>query len=70
MTQQIDEKYMTRAIELANKAELIETVAERVATLILAEYPVESCKIILRKLGAVPGTNSVGVVIERQKGIY
>jgi dihydroneopterin aldolase len=48
-----------------NQAELIETVAEKVANKILADYPVESCKIKLRKLGAVASTKSVGVIIER-----
>jgi len=51
----------------ANQAELIETVAEKVASHILSEYPVVSCKITLRKLGAVASTSSVGVIIERSK---
>lgn len=50
-----------------NQVELIETVAEKVAAKILADYPVQSCKIKLRKLGAVPNTVSVGVLIERSK---
>jgi dihydroneopterin aldolase len=53
-----------------NQSELIETVAERVAQLILTEHPVESVKIKLRKLGAVASTKSVGVMIERQKSHY
>lgn len=54
-------------VELAkqNQAELIETVAEKVAQLILADYHVSSVKITLRKLGAVANTASVGVIIER-----
>lgn len=51
----------------ANQAELIETVAEKVAQHILAEYQVVSCRIKLRKLGAVASTKSVGVIIERSK---
>ncbi len=56
-------------VSLANKnqAELIETVAEKVAEKILSEYPVASVKVSLRKLGAVPNTASVGVIIERVK---
>jgi len=53
-----------------NQAELIETVAEKVAELILADYQVSSVKITLRKLGAVPNTASVGVIIERTKPLY
>ena len=50
-----------------NQAELIETVAEKVASHILSSYPVSSCKIKLRKLGAVASTASVGVFIERSQ---
>ena len=51
----------------ANQAELIETVAEKVASHILSTYQVASCKVCLRKLGAVANTQSVGVIIERSK---
>jgi len=51
----------------ANQAELIETVAEKVANHILSEYHVSSCRVCLRKLGAVASTKSVGVIIERAK---
>lgn len=50
-----------------NQVELIETVAEKVAAHILSAFPVDSCKIKLRKLGAVASTVSVGVLIERHK---
>lgn len=50
-----------------NQVELIETVAEMVTTKILKDYPVESVKLTLRKLGAVASTTSVGVRIERSK---
>lgn len=50
-----------------NQAELIETVAEKVAERILSAYAVSSVKIKLRKLGAVASTKSVGVLIERHK---
>jgi len=50
-----------------NQVELIETVAEMVADKILKDYPVESVKVTLRKLGAVASTASVGVIIERHR---
>ena len=53
-----------------NQVELIETVAEMVAKKVLNDYPVESIKIKLRKLGAVASTTSVGVIIERNKNSY
>lgn len=53
-----------------NQVELIETVAEMVAEKILKNYPVESVKIKLRKLGAVASTKSVGVIIERDQSSY
>ncbi len=49
----------------ANQAELIETVAEKVAAHILENYAVSKVRIKLRKLGAVASTKSVGVLIER-----
>ena len=53
-----------------NQVELIETVADMVAKKILTDYPVESVKIKLRKLGAVASTKSVGVIIERDQRSY
>ena len=50
-----------------NQVELIETVAEMVAKKILDDYPVESVRIKLRKLGAVASTKSVGVIIVRDQ---
>lgn len=46
---------------------LVETLAEQVAQIVLAEFPCERIKIRLRKPAAVPGTQSVGVIIERAK---
>lgn len=45
--------------------ELVETLAERVAELVLAEFPVPWLRLTLSKPGAVRGSKSVGVVIER-----
>ncbi|SKA16589.1 dihydroneopterin aldolase [Novilysobacter spongiicola] len=44
---------------------LVETLAERVAALILEEFGVAHVKLRLAKPGAVRGARSVGVVIER-----
>lgn len=46
---------------------LVETMAEKVAELIMGEFRVPWVKITLHKPGAVSGSRSVGVVIERGK---
>ncbi|ATG72766.1 dihydroneopterin aldolase [Zobellella denitrificans] len=48
-----------------NHVELVETMAERIAQLILAEFPVQSVRVRLTKPGAVPNAAGVGVEIER-----
>ena len=45
--------------------QLIETLAERVAELVLAEFPVPWLRLMLAKPGAVAEAESVGVLIER-----
>jgi dihydroneopterin aldolase len=45
--------------------QLVETLAEQVAQLILREFAVEWVKVTLNKPGAVRGSRDVGVVIER-----
>jgi len=45
--------------------ELVETLAERCAEIILAEFGVTWLKLKLSKLGAVTGAHAVGVRIER-----
>jgi dihydroneopterin aldolase len=45
--------------------QLVETVAERVAELILAEFGVSWLRLRLAKPGALPAAREVGVVIER-----
>ena len=47
--------------------QLVETLAERVAALILEEFSVEWLKVTLHKPGAVSGSRSVGVSIERSR---
>lgn len=44
---------------------LVETLAEKVAELVMQEFKVRWVKITLNKPGAVNGSKSVGVVIER-----
>ena len=44
---------------------LVETLAERVAAIILQEFGVRHVKLKLSKPGAVRGARAVGVVIER-----
>ncbi len=44
---------------------LIETLAERIAALLLEEFDIPWCRVTLDKGGAVRGSRAVGVVIER-----
>lgn len=46
---------------------LVETLAERVAELVLAEFPVRQVRLRLGKPGAVRGARTVGVAIERRR---
>lgn len=46
---------------------LVETLAERTAELVMKEFHVPWVKITLNKPGAVSGSKSVGVMIERGK---
>ncbi|HSN17908.1 MAG TPA: dihydroneopterin aldolase [Gammaproteobacteria bacterium] len=46
---------------------LVETLAEKVAELIMRDFQVPWVKLTLNKPGAVSGSKSVGVVIERGK---
>jgi len=45
--------------------QLVEALAEKCASIILAEFPVSRVKLKLRKPGAVRGSSAVGVMIER-----
>jgi|SRR5215469_4789859 len=47
--------------------DLVETLAEKVAELVMKEFQVRWVKVSLNKPGAVSGSKSVGVVIERGK---
>ncbi len=54
----------------ATHSHLVETLAERVAEMILKEFPVAWVKLTLNKPGAVRGSRDVGVVIERTRADY
>ena len=45
--------------------QLVETLAEKVAELVMREFKVPWIKVTLHKPGAVSGSKSVGVIIER-----
>jgi 7,8-dihydroneopterin aldolase/epimerase/oxygenase len=45
--------------------QLVETLAENVASILINEFNVPWCKIRLNKKGAVRGVRDVGVIIER-----
>ena len=51
-----------------SRCRLVETLAEQVAALVLAEFPVCRVRVTLSKPGAVRGAESVGVIIERTAG--
>lgn len=49
----------------ASRFQLIETMAEHIATLLLAEFPVHRVKVEVRKPAALDNAETVGVRIER-----
>ncbi|TCO82226.1 dihydroneopterin aldolase [Plasticicumulans lactativorans] len=56
-----------RLIQFVSESEfmLVETLAERIATLVMGEFDVPWLRLTLNKPGAVRGSRSVGVIIER-----
>jgi 7,8-dihydroneopterin aldolase/epimerase/oxygenase len=52
----------------ASECRLIETLAERLARLVLEEFPVEWVRISLSKPGAFRHSRDVGVTLERSRG--
>jgi len=60
-------KRLIRFVE-RSEFQLVETLAEKCAAIVLAEFPVERLKLKLSKPGAVRGSSAVGVIIERSKG--
>ncbi len=57
-----------KAFVEASQFQLVETLAEHVATLILDEFPVPWLSLTVAKPGAVRGAREVGVTIERRAG--
>jgi len=51
----------------ATEFELVETLAEKTAEMLLSEFNIPWCKIRLNKRGAVRGVRDVGIIIERGK---
>ena len=51
----------------ASEFQLVETLAHRLALLILADFPVEWVRISLNKPGAIRNSRDVGVEIERTR---
>ncbi len=45
--------------------QLVETLSERLIEIIMGEFGVPWCRLKLSKLGAVTGSKSVGIVLER-----
>lgn len=56
-----------RLVEFASASEfaLVETLAERIADILLTEFQVPWCRLRLNKQGALRGVKDVGVIIER-----
>lgn len=50
-----------------HSCQLIETLAERIAQLILTEFPVPWLKLKIRKPGIIAVAKEVGIVIERSR---
>lgn len=51
----------------ASSFQLVETLAEKVAEIILSEFNVNWVRVRLDKMGAIRGASGVGVIIERGK---
>lgn len=54
-----------REIAERNEAQLIETLAERLATTVCNEFQVRRVRLTLHKPGAVPNARDVAITIER-----
>ncbi len=56
-----------KAIAEGGHINLVETFADRVATLCLADRRVGAVRVVVEKLDVYPETESVGVIVERRK---
>jgi len=56
-----------RVIAFASESrfQLVETLAEKIAGVILSEFKVSWCRLRVNKQGAVKGVRDIGVIIER-----
>lgn len=56
-----------RLIQFVGDSEfqLVETLAEKIAELLRAEFSISWCRVRINKRGAVRGASDVGVIIER-----
>ena len=66
----LDYKSVAKAlIEFIGKSEfqLVESLAERCARIVLDQFPVSALRLKLSKPGAVRGSSAVGVIIERHR---
>jgi dihydroneopterin aldolase len=61
-----------RIIEFVSKSDfqLVETLIESVARIVVTEFGVPWVKVSIAKPGAIEGSREVGVVIERTTGAY
>ena len=50
-----------------SRFQLVETLAYRIAELVIAEYPVVAVRVSVHKPGAIRNSKDVGVVIERSR---
>jgi len=50
-----------------SRFQLVETLAEQIARVVLTEFPVEYVKVTLHKPGAIRHSKDVGVMIERTR---
>lgn len=67
----VDYKAMSkRCIQFVEEASfnLVETLADKLANTLLAEFDIAWIKLSLNKPGAIRGSRDVGVTIERRKG--
>ncbi|MDX9741349.1 MAG: dihydroneopterin aldolase [Gammaproteobacteria bacterium] len=51
----------------ASEFQLVETLAEKVAELVLSRFGIDSVRLRINKRGAIRGARDVGVVIERSR---
>jgi dihydroneopterin aldolase len=65
-------KVSKRLLQFVSESEfqLVETLIDRIAQIILTEFDVPAVKVRLNKQGALRGSRDVGIVIERRRADY